>query len=48
MKSALYKQGKTCEWVVHADKAHGFGKAKAILGFSRRIDACLEKNLAPR
>ena len=48
MRSALDKYGKSYEWVVYPDEGHGFNKDENRFDFYRKVDAFLEKNLAPR
>jgi dipeptidyl aminopeptidase/acylaminoacyl peptidase len=44
-RDALDKSGKTYEWVVYRDEAHGFNKDENRFDFYRRVDAFLKKYL---
>jgi dipeptidyl aminopeptidase/acylaminoacyl peptidase len=44
-RAALDKYGKTYEWVVYNNEAHGFNKDENRFDFFRRVDAFLKKYL---
>ena len=44
-REALDKYGKTYEWVLYSDEAHGFNKDDNRFDFYRRVDAFLKKYL---
>jgi len=44
-RAALDKYGKTYEWVVYDNEAHGFNKDENRFDFYRRVDAFLKKYL---
>ena len=44
-REALDKYGKTYEWVLYSDEAHGFNKDENRFDFYRRVDAFLKKYL---
>jgi dipeptidyl aminopeptidase/acylaminoacyl peptidase len=44
-RAALDKYGKTYEWVVSDNEAHGFNKDENRFDFYRRVDAFLKKYL---
>ena len=44
-REALDKYGKTYEWVLYSDEAHGFAKDENRFDFYRRVDAFLKKYL---
>jgi len=48
MKEALEKNGRSVEWVVYNDEAHGWLKEENNVDFWSRVEAFLTKNLAPR
>ena len=47
MRSALQAAGKTVEWVVYPDEAHGFIKVENRVDRYNKIEAFLGKNLGP-
>ena len=47
MRDALKAAGKTYEWVVYADEAHGFAKMENRIDRYTRIEAFLRKYLGP-
>ena len=48
MRSALDKYNKPYEWVVYPEEGHGFNKDENRFDFYHRVEAFLDKNLAPR